>query len=98
MVFLIALLLLLMAFTKPSSKDYKMFLQNVQGLKCNPADSSNCFHSENDLLASHLTHLFFYMTAESYIFGDVDNKICVIGIFNHFFVIENNLHPDSDKN
>ncbi|HIW31811.1 MAG TPA: hypothetical protein IAA29_03400 [Candidatus Paenibacillus intestinavium] len=38
------------------------------------------------------------MTAETKIFGEVDNKIRVVGIFNRFFIIENNLHPKSDDN
>lgn len=38
------------------------------------------------------------MTAETKNFGEADNKIRVVGIFNHFFVIENRLHPKSDNN
>ncbi|MBB3072783.1 hypothetical protein FHS14_005819 [Paenibacillus baekrokdamisoli] len=38
------------------------------------------------------------MTAETHIFGEKDNKIRVLGVFNHFFVIENKLHPKSSDN
>jgi hypothetical protein len=38
------------------------------------------------------------MTAETNIFGEEDNKIRVLGIFNHFFVLENSLHPKSIDN
>ncbi|OAS15631.1 hypothetical protein A8708_03330 [Paenibacillus oryzisoli] len=69
-----------------------MYLLNVQKIDCEPAESTNCFHTKNDLMTSKLTHLIFYMTAESYIFGDEGNQIRVIGMFNHFFVIENHLH------
>jgi len=37
------------------------------------------------------------MTAETKIFREADNKIRVLGIFNHFFVIENTLHPKWDN-
>lgn len=95
-VLIIVLLLFVMASTRPSSKEYQMYLHNVQELNCEPTESSDCFHTKNDLLASRLTHLIFFMTADSHIFGDEDNKIRVIGMLNHFFVIENHLHPYSD--
>ncbi|GGD95417.1 hypothetical protein GCM10010911_62630 [Paenibacillus nasutitermitis] len=86
-----------MVYTKPSTQDYDIYLHKIHGLKCDSTESSNCFHTINDLKSSHLTHQIIFMTAETKIFGDTDNKIRVVGIFNHFFVIENSLHPKSDN-
>lgn len=87
-----------MAYTKPSSQDYDNYLHKVHGLKCDSSESSNCFHTINDLKSSSLTHQIIFMTAETKNFGEADNKVRVVGIFNHFFVIENRLHPKSDNN
>lgn len=87
----------ILAYTKPSSEDYEIYLREVHGLKCESAQMSNCFHTIDDLKSSSLTHQLIFMTARTNIFGEADNKIRVIGILNHFFVIENNLHPKLEE-
>lgn len=94
---IVAVLLFVMVKTTPSTQDYDIYLHKVHGLKCDSSTSSNCFHTKNDLESAHITHLLIFMTTETHIFGEEDNKIRVLGIFNHFFVIENSLHPKSDK-
>lgn len=87
-----------MAYTTPSTQDYNLYLNKIHGLDCDNTSSSNCFHTINDLKSGHSTNLLIFMTAETNIFGEEDNKIHLLGIFNHFFVIENSLHPKSVDN
>lgn len=87
-----------MVYTAPSTQDYDLYLHKIHGLDCDSRTSSNCFHTINDSKSGHITHLLFFMTAETNIFGEEDNKIRVLGIFNHFFVLENSLHPKSIDN
>lgn len=87
-----------MVYTAPSTQDYDLYLHKIHGLDCDSRTSSNYFHTINDSKSGHITHLLFFMTAETNIVGEEDNKIRVLGIFNHFFVLENSLHPKSIDN
>jgi len=86
----IAFLLVVTASTTPSSKDYTNYLHKEHGLNCE-AISDKCIHTKLDMESDAVHSLPFFMTATTTIFGDENNKIRVLGIFNHFFVIENNL-------
>ncbi|WNR42925.1 hypothetical protein [Paenibacillus roseipurpureus] len=88
---IISLLIILVA-TKPSSKDYHAYLQVEHGLNCERV-SNKCIHTNLDLMSERIRSLPFFMMAKTQIFGDENNKIRVIGVFNHFFVIENKLKP-----
>lgn len=75
----IALFLIVTKSSMPSTKDYHDYLRNEHGL------------SDQMISSEHIRHIPIYMTAETYIDGDQNNKIRVLGMFNHFFVLENKL-------
>jgi hypothetical protein len=81
-----------MIATTPSYSDYHTYLQHVHGINCEK-ETTKCIHTSNDLMSEHIRSLPFYMTAETTIFNEESNKIRVIGIFGHFFILENSLKP-----
>lgn len=78
--------------TSPTSDEYFLYLTKSHGIDCYSFEASNCIHTKNELMSSKQTHLLFFMKAETSIFGEKDNKIRVVGLLNHFFVLENSLH------
>lgn len=87
---IVALLFIVMVYTAPNSQDYDLYLHEILGI--DRLDYSKSGHS---------THLLIFMIADTNISRKEDNKINkirVLGIFNHFFVIENSLHPKSIDN
>ncbi|MDQ8735782.1 hypothetical protein [Paenibacillus sp. LHD-38] len=80
----IALFLLVTKFSTPSAMDYHDYLKNEHGL------------SDKVISSEYIRHLPIYMTAETNISYDENNKIRVLGMFNHFFVLENKLKLPAD--
>ncbi|NOV01185.1 hypothetical protein [Paenibacillus planticolens] len=88
----IVAILIIMAATRPSSEEYHAYLKTVHGLNCE-SKSNGCMHTNLDLMTERILTLPFFMTASTWIFGEQNNEIRVLGIFNHFFVLENKLKP-----
>lgn len=88
----IALILVVLVSTTPSSQDYHVYLKKEHGLNCEEK-TDKCIHAKFDMESEVVHSLPIFMIATTTIFGDENNKIRVLGIFNHFFVLENNLKP-----
>jgi len=93
---MIIILLVVLAFTTPSSSKYDTYLKSYYGIDCEVM-IERCVNTKMDKRTDVIHNYLFFMVAETFIFGNEDNNIRSIGLFNHFFIVDNNLHSQKLK-
>ncbi|WP_103107859.1 hypothetical protein [Brevibacillus reuszeri] len=86
----ITVLWVLMVETVPSDEEYHKWLEAQYKIKRN-CDSSGCI----DYYSEGITMLPFLMIAETNTSESPKRSIKVLGVYNTFFVLENNLNAAS---
>ncbi|WJH36615.1 hypothetical protein N6H14_13220 [Paenibacillus sp. CC-CFT747] len=86
----IALAVLVLNKTNPSSSDYHEYLNEAHGILC-PLPNDSCFHQTKDAYSQGIKDFGLFMVAKTTIFDEGTNYIRVAGLLGHFFVIEKKL-------
>ncbi|MGU3569433.1 hypothetical protein [Paenibacillus sp. D51F] len=87
--YFIIILLLMAAFTVPSDDDYHRYLSQEHGVKCLVYDPA-CLPGSKKSSSEQIGNYIAYMQARTKL--EDGGEISILGMFGHFFVLENNLN------